>query len=552
MREAPGYNRIPAQGREDKMQEYSSRPHSPVGLDAQGIANVKTAYWNLTTPALYEEAIKRNEGVIAHLGPLVVRTGHFTGRSPNDKFVVKEPANDECIWWGKVNRPFKLERFDELHRRLAAYLQGKDVFIQDCWAGADPKYRLPVRIVTQYAWHSLFARNIFIQATAEELATHRPGFVVIDCPGFHASPEHDETHSDVFILVNFAEKLVLIGGTEYAGEMKKSIFTAMNYLLPFHEVMPMHCSANVGPGGDTAIFFGLSGTGKTTLSADPNRKLIGDDEHGWSDTGVFNFEGGCYAKTIRLSAEAEPEIYETTRRFGTVLENVGIDAHTRRIDLDDDSLTENTRAAYPIQHIPNAAPDGRGGHPENIIFLTADAFGVLPPISRLTTPQAMYHFISGYTAKVAGTERGVTEPQATFSACFGAPFMAQHPSVYACLLGKKIEAHGVRCWLVNTGWTGGPPGVGHRMKIAYTRAMINAALAGKLEGTDFTADPVFGVQIPAGVPGVPAEVLQPRNTWADRPAYDAQARKLAGMFRENFKQFEADVTAEIKGAGPQG
>lgn len=534
------------------MQEYSSRPHSPVGLDAHGISNVKTAYWNLSTPALYEEAIKRNEGIIAHLGPLVVRTGQFTGRSPNDKFVVKEPTSDDFIWWGKVNRPFKPERFDELHRRMASYLQGKDVFIQDCWAGADPKFRMPVRIITQYAWHSLFVRNMFIQATPEELAAHRPEFVVIDCPGFHASPEYDETNSDVFILVNFAEKLVLIGGTEYAGEIKKSVFTAMNYLLPFHEVMPMHCSANIGANGDTAIFFGLSGTGKTTLSADPKRTLIGDDEHGWSDTGVFNFEGGCYAKTIRLSPEAEPEIYATTRRFGTILENVGIDTNTRRVDLNDGSLTENTRAAYPIAHIPNATRDGRGGHPHNIIFLTADAFGVLPPISKLTTAQAMYHFISGYTAKVAGTERGVTEPQATFSACFGAPFMAQRPSVYAALLGKKIEQHHVNCWLVNTGWSGGPPGVGSRMKIAYTRAMVNAALDGKLDNVEFVVDPVFGVQAPTSVPDVPAEVLQPRNTWADKDAYDAQARKLAGMFRANFKQFEESVTDEIKAAAPQG
>jgi phosphoenolpyruvate carboxykinase (ATP) len=533
------------------MQEYSSRPHSPVGLDRHGIGNLKTAYWNLSTPALYEEAIKRNEGIISHLGPLVVRTGQYTGRSPNDKFVVKEPTSDGFVWWGKVNRPFKPERFDELHRRMASYLQGKDVFVQDCWAGADPKYRMPVRIVTQYAWHSLFARNLFIQATPEELAVHRPEFVVIDCPGFHASPEYDETNSDVFILVNFAEKLVLIGGTEYAGEMKKSVFTAMNYLLPFQEVMPMHCSANVGPTGDTAIFFGLSGTGKTTLSADPTRTLIGDDEHGWSDAGIFNFEGGCYAKTIRLSAEAEPEIYQTTRRFGTVLENVGIDAHTRRIDLDDASLTENTRAAYPISHIPNATRDGRGGHPKHVVFLTADAFGVLPPIARMTSAQAMYHFISGYTAKVAGTERGVTEPQATFSACFGAPFMAQRPGVYADLLGKKIDAHQVHCWLVNTGWTGGPHGIGHRMAISHTRAMVNAALDGKLEAVEHAEDPVFGVRVPTTVPGVPAEVLQPRATWADGAAYDAQAKKLAGMFRDNFAQFEDSVSDDVRGAGPR-
>jgi phosphoenolpyruvate carboxykinase (ATP) len=489
---------------------------------------------------------------MSHLGPLVVRTGQFTGRSPNDKFVVKEPTSDEFIWWGKVNRPFKPERFHELHRRMASYLQGKDVFIQDCWAGSDPKYRMPVRIMTQYAWHSLFARNMFIQATPEEMAVHQPEFVVIDCPGFHASPDYDETNSDVFILVNFAEKMASIGSTECAGELKKSIFTAMNYLLPFHEVMPMHCSANIGPKGDTAIFFGLSGTGRTTLSADPKRSLIGDDEHGWSDMGVFNFEGGCYAKTIRLSPEAEPEIYETTRRFGTILENVGIDTNIRRVDLNDGLLTENTRAAYPISHIPNATHDGRGGHPKNIIFLTADAFGVLPPISKLRTAQAMYHFISGHTAKVAGTERGVTEPQATFSACFGAPFKTQRPSVYASLLGKKIEEHNVNCWLVNTGWTGGPPGVGSRMKIAYTRAMVNAALDGDLDKVESIVAPVFGVQIPTCVPDVPAEVLQPRTTWEDKDAYDAQAKKLAGMFRTNFKQFEENVSNAIKAAAPQG
>jgi phosphoenolpyruvate carboxykinase (ATP) len=533
------------------MSEFNVGQRSPVGLDAHDLTNLKNIYWNLSTPALYEEALKRNEGTVAHLGPLVVRTGQFTGRSPNDKFVVDEPSSHDYIWWGKVNRPIAADRFDELRRRMASYLQLKDVFVQDCWCGADPDYRMPVRIITQYAWHSLFARNMFIQTKPEELANHRPEFVVIDCPGFHAFPEYDRTNSDVFILVNFAQKMVLIGGTEYAGEIKKSVFTAMNYFLPFEDVMPMHCSANYGPQGDTALFFGLSGTGKTTLSADSSRTLIGDDEHGWSKNGVFNFEGGCYAKVIRLSAEAEPEIYETTRRFGTILENVGIDAETRRLDLNDGSLTENTRAAYPISHIPNATRDGKGGHPKNIIFLTADAFGVMPPISRLTIEQAMYHFISGYTAKVAGTERGVTEPQATFSACFGAPFMAQHPSVYAQLLGRKITEHRVNCWLVNTGWSGGPYGVGQRMKIAYTRAMINAALDGKLNGVEYVEDPTFGVHIPTNCPDVPQEVLIPRNTWGDKAAYDAQAKKLAGMFGQNFKQFEGDVSAEIRAAGPK-
>ena len=532
------------------MQEYSTDQRSPIGLDAHGLSNLKSVFWNLPTPAIYEEALKRNEGIMAHLGPLVVRTGQFTGRSPNDKFVVEEETTKDDIWWGEVNRPYSEERFEEIHRRMSSYLQGKDVYVQDCWCGADPEYRMPVRIITQYAWHSLFIRNMFIQSTPEELATHKPEFVVIDCPGFHALPEVDQTRTDVFILVNFKKRMVLVGGTEYAGEMKKSVFTAMNFFLPFKEVMPMHCSANIGSDGNTALFFGLSGTGKTTLSADSSRTLIGDDEHGWSSNGIFNFEGGCYAKTIRLSAEAEPEIYETTRRYGTILENVGINSNTRRVDLDDGSLTENTRAAYPISHIPNATREGRGGHPKDVIFLTADAFGVIPPISKLTPEQAMYHFISGYTAKVAGTERGVTEPQATFSACFGAPFMAQHPSVYADLLGKKIAEHNSSVWLVNTGWTGGPYGIGSRMKIAYTRAMINATLNGELSNVEYVVDPIFGVQVPTSCPNVPSEVLTPRNTWSDGDAYDAQAKKLAGMFAENFKQFGAEVSQEIKASGP--
>jgi phosphoenolpyruvate carboxykinase (ATP) len=433
---------------------------------------------------------------------------------------------------------------------MLSYFQSQDVYVQDCWAGADPNYRMPIRIITQYAWHSLFARNMFIQATPEELAVHDPEFVVIDSPGFHAYPEHDKTNSDTFILVDFSKKLILIGGTEYAGEIKKSIFTAMNYLLPYKDVLPMHCSANTGPDGDTALFFGLSATGKTTLSADPNRILIGDDEHGWSGDGIFNFEGGCYAKMIRLSLEGEPEIYQTTRRFGSILENVYINASTRMLDLDDAGLTENTRGAYPISHVPNATRSGRGGHPQNIVFLTADAFGVLPPVSRLTPEQTMYHFISGYTAKVAGTERGVTEPEATFSACFGAPFMAWHPYVYAKLLGDKISKHNVKCWLVNTGWTAGPYGVGHRMELAYTRAMVNAALDGELDDREYVEDAVFGVQVPTSCPGVPAEVLTPRNTWNEKKAYDEQANKLAGMFVENFKQFEDQVPEEVIAAGP--
>ncbi len=527
------------------MTSLISNPH--IGLETHGLTNLKGVYYNLHTPALYEEVLKRNEGVLAHLGPLVVRTGQFTGRSPKDKFVVDDPAVHDYVWWSKVNRPYDPDQFDELHRRMASYLQSKDVFVQDCYAGADPNYRMPVRIITQFAWHNLFARNMFIQAKSEELPSFEPEFVVIDCPGFHAFPEYDKTNSDVFILVNFAKKLVLIGGTEYAGEIKKSVFTAMNYFLPFKSVMPMHCSANIGPQGDTALFFGLSGTGKTTLSADPNRTLIGDDEHGWSDAGVFNFEGGCYAKVIRLSPTAEPEIYDTTRRFGTVLENVMIDTVTRRLDLDDASLTENTRAAYPISHIPNAKRDGMGGHPKNIIFLTADAFGVLPPVARLSREQAMYHFISGYTAKVAGTERGVTEPTATFSTCFGAPFMARQPSVYAELLGSKIDQHGSNVWLINTGWNG----KGERMKIAYTRAMVSAALNGDLDNVEYATDPIFGLAIPKTCPNVPAEVLQPQNSWTDKAAYEAQARKLASMFVNNFKEYSAGVSDAIIAVAPK-
>jgi phosphoenolpyruvate carboxykinase (ATP) len=533
------------------MQQVSPQPHSPVGLEEHGLKNLGRVYWNVSTARLYEAALRRHEGMVAHLGPMVVRTGGFTGRSPGDRYIIDEPTTTDNIWWGDANKAYPADRFDDLHERMAAYLQGRDVFVQDVWCGADPAYRMPVRFITQYAWHSIFIRNMFIHPTAEELAVHQPEFVVIDCPGFHASPRRDELNSDVFILLNFERKTVLIAATEYGGEMKKSIFSAMNYLLPFRNVMPMHCSANVGSDGDVAVFFGLSGTGKTTLSADSRRTLIGDDEHGWSDNGVFNFEGGCYAKMIKLSEEAEPEIYATTRLFGTVLENVVIDPHTREIDLDDDTFTENTRGAYPISSIPNASETGHAGHPKNIVFLTADAFGVLPPVSKLTPEQAMYHFISGYTAKVAGTERGITEPQATFSACFGAPFMAQHPSVYAELLGKKIADHEVDCWLVNTGWTGGPYGTGERMKIAYTRAMVHAALDGSLSGAEFIEDPIFGVRVPTTCPNVPDDVLVPKNTWDDAAAYDEQAQQLARMFAENFEQFTDVASDEIKAAGPK-
>ncbi|MEJ5246811.1 MAG: phosphoenolpyruvate carboxykinase (ATP) [Caldilinea sp.] len=528
----------------------SMRPHSPYGLEHHGVYNPNNVFWTLNTPLLYEQAIRRFEGHLAHLGPLVVRTGQYTGRSPRDKFIVEEDETREDIAWGNVNQPVSEERFRVVHARLMAYLQGRDLFVQDCFVGADPTYRMPIRVITETAWASLFARNLFIQANDEELTVHKPEFTLIQAPGFHAIPDIDGTRSEVFIMINFKQKLVLIGGTQYAGEIKKAIFTVMNYLLPKRGVLPMHCSANVGRSGDVAIFFGLSGTGKTTLSTDPKRTLIGDDEHGWSDDGVFNLEGGCYAKTIRLSRTAEPEIYEACRRFGTILENVGYNTATGRIDLDDDSLTENTRAAYPISHIPSATRKGVGGHPNHIVMLTADAFGVLPPIARLTPAQAMYHFLSGYTAKVAGTERGLTEPQATFSACFGEPFMVWHPSVYAHMLAERIQQHKVDVWLVNTGWSGGPYGVGSRIKIAYTRAMINAALNGDLDYVDYRTDPLFNLRVPLACPDVPAEVLDPRSTWADPCAYDAQARRLAEMFTKNFEKYVNSVDPEVVAAGP--
>ncbi len=518
------------------------------GLEREGLQTDR-ARWNLSAAVLYEEAVRRQEGLIAAAGPLACRTGQHTGRSPNDKFVVREPSSDADIAWGKVNRPIDPAQFDALHRDLVGFLNGKELFVLDCFAGADPAYRLPVRIINEFAWHNLFCRNLFIDdpAAAEAAA---PQFTIIDSPSFKADPARHGSNSDVMIALNFAKKLVLICGSSYAGEMKKSIFSVLNYILPLQNVLSMHCSANIGADGDTALFFGLSGTGKTTLSSDPDRRLIGDDEHGWSDRGVFNFEGGCYAKTIRLSSQAEPQIYATTRRFGTVLENVVIDAQTRELDLDDDRYTENTRAAYPISFIDDAVPSGLGGHPRNIVMLTADAFGVLPPIARLTPAAAMYHFLSGYTAKVAGTEKGVTEPKATFSTCFGAPFLPLEPSRYARMLGEKIARHRARVWLVNTGWTGGPYGVGSRMKIAYTRAMIRAALSGALDTVAYETDPVFNLDIPASCPDVPSDVLKPRATWADGAAYDAQAARLARMFVDNFKTFEPGVGDEVLAAGP--
>ncbi len=532
------------------MHEAATR-HSTYGIEHHGIYNMEEVHWNLTHPALYEHIVRRREGIIAHLGPIVVRTGVHTGRSPNDKFIVRESGSEDKIWWGEVNRPMSQEKFDALYNKVTAYLQGREIYVQDCFAGADPTYQLPIRVITESAWQSLFARNMFIIPTLEALQKHVPEFTLIAVPSFRAIPEVDGTHSDAFILVDFGRKAILIGGTSYAGEIKKAIFTVMNYLLPDKGVMPMHASANVGADGDIAVFFGLSGTGKTTLSADPRRRLIGDDEHGWSDHGVFNFEGGCYAKVIRLSREGEPQIYSTTRRFGTILENVGIDIATRRVDLNDDTLTENTRASYPLGYIDNAIETGAAtGQPANIIMLTADAFGVLPPISKLTPAQAKYYFLSGYTAKVAGTETGITEPQATFSACFGAPFMARHPNVYAELLGEKIRKHHVNVWLVNTGWSGGPYGVGRRMKLAYTRAMVEAALQGYLENVATKTDPVFGLQVPTTCPNVPAQVLWPRNTWEDKMAYDKMAKHLAALFYKNFEPFTDAVSEEVRNAGP--
>ena len=528
--------------------ETTAMPRESLTLVEHGLFPIRI-HANLTPPALIEHALRRGEGQLTDRGAFVGVTTPHTGRSPKDKFVLEEAGGADRIWREK-NPRIEPAAFERLHDDVRGYLDAREVFVQDLFAGADPAYRTAVRFITPNAWHSLFVRNMFIRALPAELAQFRPGFTVLHAPDFQADPERHGTRSGTFIVIHLGKRLVLIGGTRYAGEMKKSIFSALNYLLPAAGVMPMHCSATVGPAGDTAVFFGLSGTGKTTLSADPTRQLIGDDEHGWSDRGVFNFEGGCYAKVIRLRPETEPEIYKASQMFGTVLENVALNPATRAADFDADRLTENTRACYPIEYIPNHLPAGAGGHPKNIVLLTADAFGVMPPIARLTANQAMYHFISGYTAKVAGTERGVTEPSATFSACFAAPFLPLHPGVYARMLGERIARHNVKVWLVNTGWTGGPYGTGSRMKLAYTRAMVRAALAGGLDQVAFVKDPVFGFEVPTSVPGVPREVLSPRGTWADPAAYDAQARKLAAMFKENFEQFRAAAPDGAAAAGP--
>jgi len=510
------------------------------GLEQHGIRNPGRIHWNLTPPLLYEHALGNGEGLLAEEGALVVSTVPHTGRSPNDKFIVDAPCCHHHVQWGTTNRPLSPDAFERLQARLQDYLTGRDLYVQDCFSGADPRYRLPIRIISERAWHSLLARSLFIGADHGRQRDSFPGFTLINVPSFQADPSRDGVHSDIFIIINLDKRLILIGGTAYGGEIKKAVFTVMNYLLPRERgVLPMHCSANAGPGGDVALFFGLSGTGKTTLSADPNRFLIGDDEHGWSDAGVFNFEGGCYAKVINLSPEMEPEIYACTRRFGTVMENVVMDGETRVVDLHDASLTENTRAVYPIGCIPNSIPGGTGGHPGNIIMLTCDAFGVLPPVARLTPEQAMFHFLSGYTAKIAGTEDGVGKaPQAVFSTCFGAPFLPLPPAVYAELFRERITRHQVGCWLVNTGWNGGGYGVGRRIRIDHTRAIINAVLSGAFASTPFVHEPIFGLSIPADCPGVPPGILDPRAVWPDPGKYDETARLLAIRFQENFRQFE--------------
>ncbi|MDO8671875.1 MAG: phosphoenolpyruvate carboxykinase (ATP) [Dehalococcoidia bacterium] len=517
-------------------------------LEQYGIQRPGKVLWNADVPVLMEEFIRRGEGIISPGGGLRVTTGKYTGRSPGDKFVVQEEPSQPEVWWGAVNQPFTPEKFEALRRRVLAYLQDKDLFVQDVTVGADPAHCMPIRVISEVAWVNVFVRHMF----RDPGPTSMEPFTIIHAPNFQCVPEIDGTKSEVGVILSFTRRLAIIAGSQYAGECKKSVFTVLNYLLPKRNVLSMHCSANEASNGETAIFFGLSGTGKTTLTADTERALIGDDEHGWSDNGVFNFEGGCYAKMINLSQAAEPDIYAAIHMFGSILENVVIDPVTRKLDLDSEAITENTRASYPLESIRNASATGMGGHPKNVIFLTADAFGVLPPISRLTTEQALYHFISGYTARVAGTEKGMgSEPQATFSACFGAPFLVLHPSVYADKLGERIRSTGARCWLVNTGWSGGPYGVGKRFSIPHTRAMLRAALSGQLENVSYRTDPTFGFKVPETCPDVPDRVLRPRDTWADKAAYDVQMASLAGKFVANFKQFADRVADDVKAAGPK-
>jgi phosphoenolpyruvate carboxykinase (ATP) len=526
---------------------------SVYGLGNHGLSNLHRVYWNLPTASLYEEIVFRGEARISHLGPVVVTTGKHTARAAADKFIVREHSTENRVWWGEYNRPFSAEKFSGLLTRMQGFLQGRDVFVQDCYAGADPAYRLPIRIVTEKAWHSLFARNMFMKIrSTEEQKRHIPEFTVICVPSFNGSAIIDGTRTETFIIINFAERLALIGGSGYGGEIKKTIFTVLNFLLPLEGVLPMHCSANVGPEGDVALFFGLSGTGKTTLSAESSRQLIGDDEHGWSENGVFNFEDGCYAKVIRLSPEAEPQIHACTRRFGTILENVVVDPLSRRLDLNDDLLTENTRGAYPLDYIENYLPPKMAGHPRNVIFLTCDASGVMPPIARLSPEQAIYHFVSGYTSKIAGTEIGMgAEPEITFSTCFGGPFMVHHPYTYAEMLKARLLRLGATCWLVNTGWTGGPFGVGKRISIRYTRALLNAALTGKLANVEFRPDPVFGFHVPKECAGVPAQILDPAASWPSREAYDRKYASLAARFIENFKLMSDGCPDDILVGGPK-
>ncbi len=532
---------------------YAVEFKSDYGLKNHGLTNLRKVYWNLPTESLYEEIVFRGEGQITRMGPISVRSGKHTARAAQDKFIVREPSTEEKIWWGEYNRPISPGQFDDTYSRMQGFLQGRDLFVQDCYAGADPDYRFPVRIITEYAWHSLFARNMFIlPETKEEYRQHVPEFTVVCAPSFKAYRPIDGTNSSTFITLNFEQKLAIIADSGYGGEIKKSIFTVMNFLLPQKGVMTMHCSANQGDDGDVGLFFGLSGTGKTTLSADPSRELIGDDEHGWSDSGVFNFEGGCYAKVIQLSPTAEPEIHATTHTFGTILENVVHDPVTRVIDLNDDEVTENSRASYPLEYISNAIPEKRGGHPQNIILLTCDAQGVMPPIARLTLEQAMYHFISGYTSKVGGTEVGLgDEPEITFSACFGAPFMVHHPMYYADLLGRKIERYGVNCWLLNTGWVGGAYGVGKRISIRHTRTLLNTALNGDLLDVEYYQDPVFGFQVPKTCPGVPDSVLYPAQSWSSEAEYNRKYQQLAARFIDNFKKFAPDCPPEVLTGGPR-
>jgi phosphoenolpyruvate carboxykinase (ATP) len=522
------------------------------GLDAQGIGTAAQLHWNLGTAPLVEHAVRRGEGKLSADGPLVVATGKHTGRSAKDKFIVRDAETESTVWWGKTNKGMTPEHFTALKADFLAEVAARDeLFVQDLFGGSQPEHRVNVRMINELAWHSLFARTLLVRPGTDEHAGFVPEYTIIDLPSFRADPARHGCRSETVIAVNFTEKLILIGGTAYAGEMKKSVFGLLNYLLPMDGIMPMHCSANIGPNGDTAVFFGLSGTGKTTLSADASRTLIGDDEHGWSDTAVFNFEGGCYAKMINLSPEAEPEIFATSKRFGTILENVVMDPETRQLDFDDNSLAENSRGSYPIDFIPNVSEKNLGPVPKNIIFLTADAYGVLPPISKLTPEQAMYHFLSGYTARVAGTEIGVTEPTATFSTCFGEPFMPRHPSVYGNLLRDLIARHHVDCWLVNTGWTGGGVGVGRRMPIRVTRRLLTAALDGSLSRADFRRDPYFGFAVPTSVPGVEPHILYPVKTWQDKAAFAETAKRLVAMFEANFKRFEAHVDADVKAAAPQ-